>query len=208
MRRSNYAVLLLTGMCGLSPAAQEMPERQPEEIVVTGELTPARLRFQLERAQEDVYQLFNELLDDTEYRINCVSRSSTSSHIVRRSCEPAFLADARARVAAQTMSTWRSGPEDRQLAMEMALSTGRVSDSDLQFDNAQKYEKMNQAMFDLAMENPQLQKALLRLAALQHTYLALTEQQQKKVEETKTSTRSRLGCLFRKCQTDAPQAPP
>ena len=140
-----------------------------EEIIVTGELTPSRLRFQIDRAQDDIYRLFNQLLDDKDYKVNCKKEASTGSYILTRGCEPAFLSNERARHTAHTVAVWRSG-EDPQLSMEMALSSGRVSESELQFDMEHKYEEMNQMMFDLAINNPDLMAALQRFAELKSAY--------------------------------------
>ncbi len=154
-----------------------------EEIIVTGELTPSRLRFQMERTQDDIYRLFNQLLDDKDYKVNCKKEAGTGSYILRRGCEPAFLSNERARNTAHTVAAWRSG-EDPQLAMEMALSSGRVSESELQFDMAHKYEEMNQQMFDLAISNPDLMAALQRFAELKSAY-ELIDSQQRQPARTK-----------------------
>jgi len=151
-----------------------------EEIVVVGELTPSRLRFQMERAQDDIYRLFNQLLDDKEYKVNCKKEAGTGSYILQRGCEPAFLSNERARNAAHTMSAWRSGadPQDLQLSMEMALASGRVSESELRFDIQHKYEQMNQQMFDLAINNLDLMAAMQRFAELKSAYDAVDSRQQ------------------------------
>ncbi len=52
-----------------------------------------------------------------------------------------------------------------------AINNKHVTDSELQHELAGQYEKMNQAMLQLALENPDLMRALERLAALRAAYL-------------------------------------
>ena len=193
MKARTPMLVLLMHLAAAPAFAQQASEEVMEEILVTGEMTPSRLRFQLERAQDDIYRLFNQLLDDKEFRVNCKRGSSTGSYIIERSCEPAFLANERARHAAHTMAAWRSG-EDPALSMEMALSSGRVSESELRFDQGDKFEAMNQKMFDLAMENPELQAAMLRYATLRADYEALdaARDEQRKAQ--------RCGLFSRNCR--------
>ncbi|GEM_PF-1635072 len=173
-----FGFALVLQLISASALAQQSDSSEIlEEIVVIGELTPSRLRFQMERAQDDIYRLFNQLLDDKEYKVNCKSEAGTGSYILRRGCEPAFLSNERARNSAHTIAAWRSG-EDPQLSMEMALSSGRVSESELQFDMEHKYEEMNQKMFDLAISNPELMAALHRFAELKSTYEIVDSRQQ------------------------------
>jgi hypothetical protein len=187
--------LALQLVCSPSIAQDTDPVDVMEEIVVLGELTPSRLRFQIERAQDDIYRLFNQLLDDKEYKVNCKKEAATGSYIIRRSCEPAFLTNERARNSAQTMAAWRSSldPQDLQLSMEQALSSSRVSESELRFDVEGKYEAMNQEMFDLAISNPELMAAMQRYADLKSSYDALTAPQQP------ASKKKRCGLFSRNC---------
>jgi hypothetical protein len=196
-------IALVLQLLSVSALAQESDSSEfLEEIVVTGELTPSRLRFQMERAQDDIYRLFNQLLDDKDYKVNCKKEASTGSYILRRGCEPVFISNERARNAAHTMSAWRSG-EDPQLSMELALSSGRVSESELRFDMEHKYEEMNQQMFDLAISNPELMAAMQRFAELKSAYEVLDSQTRQPVKKKGLL----CGLLSRSCADEVSPSP-
>jgi hypothetical protein len=168
-----------TGVLAQAGQNAEAQTPQIEEIVVSGELTSSRLLFQVDRAQDEVYRLFNELLDDSEFRITCARRAPTGSYIIERHCQPVFMSDAMARESAQTISAWRSGEEQETVrSMGNALS-GRTASRDLQFDLAHKYEQMNQKMFALANDNPQLLAALQRFAQLREQYDVMIAEEQR-----------------------------
>lgn len=208
----NRVACMMLVLCTTSVTAQQsasVEQALPEEIVVTGERTLSGLRFQMDRAQDDIYRLFNQLLDDSKYKINCITESSTGSYILQRKCEPAFLANERARYAAQTVAAWRSGEDPAlppTLAMEMALATGRVSDDDLKFDMSAQYEDLNQHMYELAMSNPELQQALLKLAALQADYVSMEEQQKSRRQAGKSGGLL-CGIFSRACRKEGELTP-
>ncbi len=212
MRYKNRLACMMLALCTNGVTAQQsasVEQALPEEIVVTGERTLSGLRFQMDRAQDDIYRLFNQLLDDSRFKINCNTESSTGSYILQRKCEPAFLANERARYAAQTVAAWRSGEDPSlppTLAMEMALATGRVSDEDLKFDMTDQYEKMNQHMYELAMSNTELQQALLKLAALQADYVSL-EEQQKSRRQADSRGGILCGIFSRACRKEGEPTP-
>jgi hypothetical protein len=168
------AALIFSGQLSAQDTTPEV-----EEIIVSGELTSSRLLFQVDRAQDEVYRLFNELLDNKEYRISCSRRAPTGSYILERECQPAFLSNARARESAQTLGAWRSGEEQEPIrAMKDALS-GRSSDQDIRFDLGARYQQMNQKMFDLASENPEFLAALQRFAELRAQHAAMLAEEQR-----------------------------
>lgn len=142
-----------------------------EEIVVRGERSPRLWRMHIERAEDDLYQLFNSLIDNRDYRVNCRREPPTGSSIPVRHCEPNFVARKRARNARNVIADWRSGDEDEPLrVMRDAINNNAVSEAELQADLVEKYENMNQYMLELALENPELMAALQRLGELQSAY--------------------------------------
>jgi hypothetical protein len=156
-----------------SPDVSTLPHREVpiEEIVIRGERSPRLWRMHIERAEDDLYQLFNSLVDNRDYRVNCNRQPPTGSYIPIRHCEPNFVARERARNARNVVADWRSGDEDEPLrVMRDAINNNVVTEAELQADLVEKYDSMNQYMLELALENPELMAALRRLGELQAAY--------------------------------------
>ncbi|MDO9477668.1 MAG: hypothetical protein Q7L07_13235, partial [Pseudohongiella sp.] len=86
-------------------------------------------------------------------------------------CEPVFVSNRRALNTRNVIVDWRSDEEDPVRGMENAINNKHVTDSELQHELAGKYEEMNQSMLKLALENPDLMRALERLGALRAAYI-------------------------------------
>lgn len=132
-------------------AAGANPQNQAiEEIQVTGQ-TAVRLRVQIERIEERLFALFNELNSTDDFDVACriVVRLGTGSRIPIRECEPAFLTKARAANAHDYIT----------LGMDLK------SDADLLFENRVKTEQLNGEFSKLALDHPELTQAMLELDA-------------------------------------------
>jgi hypothetical protein len=141
-----------------------------EEIVITEIRSPRLWRLNIERAEDDVYDLFNRLVDNSDYKVDCRREGTTQSRILVRTCEPRFVNRRRALNTRNMIVDWRSDEEDPIRGMENAINNKYVTESELQHDLAGKYEEMNQAMLELALENPELMRALTRLGQLRAAY--------------------------------------
>jgi len=141
-----------------------------EEIVITEIRSPRLWRLNIERAEDDVYDLFNRLVDNSDYKVDCRREGTTQSRILVRTCEPRFVNRRRALNTRNMIVDWRSDEEDTIRGMENAINNKYVTESELQHDLADKYEEMNQAMLQLALENPELMRALNRLGQLRAAY--------------------------------------
>jgi len=142
-----------------------------EEIVVRGERSPRLWRMHIERAEDDLYRLFNGLVDNRDYRVICRRESSVGSYIPVRHCEPTFVSRERSRLARNVVADWRNGEEDQQArVMREAINNNSVSESDMLAGLEEKYETLNQYILELALEHPELMAALQRLGELQAAY--------------------------------------
>ena len=142
-----------------------------EEIVVRGERSPRLWRMHIERAEDDLYRLFNGLVDNRDYRVICRRESSVGSYIPVRHCEPGFVTRERSRLARNVVADWRNGEDDQQArVMRDAINNNAVSESDMLAGLEEKYENLNQYMLELALEHPELMAALQRLGELQAAY--------------------------------------
>lgn len=141
-----------------------------EEILITEIRSPRLWRLNIERAEDDVYDLFNRLIENSDYKVDCRREGTTQSRILMRTCEPRFVNRRRALNTRNMIVDWRSDEEDPARGMENAINNKYVNQSELQHDLADKYVEMNQAMLQLALENPELLRALERLGTLRAAY--------------------------------------
>lgn len=159
--------------------AAEPPVEPLEEITVVGEQTFISLRHQIERAEDSLYRLFNELNSDDSFDIICRRIEYTRSHIPRRSCEPVFLTERRRN------SSMFAQSEMRQAFSEDGIDTAVLirgmdfleSEKELQEQAEGDFEALNEEIFRIAAEHPDYLDALLRVGQLKST---LEEARQKK----------------------------
>jgi len=146
-----------------SSESESKSESQPtrsviEEITVRGERTIYTLRLEIESAETEVYNLFNELNSNDEFDVTCKEVRYTGSHISRRTCMAAYLREEEAYQA-------------RNYLQSIPLGGGLGSPGSgmlLTFDAAKeevhhKTVAMDQEMLRLAMEVPEFAAALQKL---------------------------------------------
>lgn len=97
---STTAVVLLfaltpLGMCRIAAAQEGEPEPAEtiEEIVVYGNKSLVRLRLELYKAEDAVFDLFNSLNSDDEFDIHCYKEAPIGSHIKKRVCKTNYVRD-------------------------------------------------------------------------------------------------------------------
>ena len=117
--------------------------------------------MEIERAETDVYNLFNELNSNDEFDVTCEEIVYTGSLIPQRTCMSAFL---REEMAYQTQTFVQSIPLGDGLG---APGGGVLLDFEtVQGAVRQKAEAMEQEMIRLAVENPDFAAMLVRLSRL------------------------------------------
>ena len=172
--------------------SQEMklPQQVLDEITVRGERTFFSIRSQIERAEDNMYSLFNELNSDDDFDIICRERKR-NSHIARRECEPVFLTRARRANSVLAMRTMRdnldsaggfsdaggdfsaaNGSPMFQYGLDMIQSESELADGEMT-----KFEAMQAEMLRIATENPEYLEALMRVGKLKQI---LNEERMKK----------------------------
>tara|TARA_B100000686_G_scaffold16775_1_gene15637 strand:- start:988 stop:1548 length:561 start_codon:yes stop_codon:yes gene_type:complete len=136
-------------------------DRIIEEITVQGERTIFSLRAQIETAETQVYNLFNELNSNDEFDVTCEKTVYIGSRIPRRVCMAAYL---REEEAYQTQNFVNSIGLGEGLG---APGSGMLLNLDSAKDEVrQKSEAMEQEMLRLATEVPEFAEALLKLVGL------------------------------------------
>ncbi|MES2625465.1 MAG: hypothetical protein V4628_09310 [Pseudomonadota bacterium] len=81
------------GMLAMEAVAPQ-PNVDVEEIVVTGERSLVSLRIEADKAEDVVYELFNELNTEDRYDVHCATETRVLSHIKQRHCRTGFELEA------------------------------------------------------------------------------------------------------------------
>jgi hypothetical protein len=120
-----------------------------EEVVVRGR-SHAFLRQQFQLAEEAVYARFNEINSNDEFDIHCRREAVTGSRILRRTCQANFWREAQANAGTETVRAMQGGA-----AIPAEVFLGEA---------LQKRRLLEQEMRQLASEDEELLRALVRLA--------------------------------------------
>lgn len=92
------ALLLSIAQVGIcqTPANQEPgpdEEDTPEEITVYGQQSIVALRYEIYRAEDNFFALFNSLNENDEFDVTCGRNFQIREHRRVRQCQPEFLMD-------------------------------------------------------------------------------------------------------------------
>jgi len=134
-------------------------ERPTEEIIVTEQLPLYRLREMTVAAEDKVYDLFNELVDEKRFRISCDTEKRINSLFNFRECKPEFEREATRAEAQDHLAmfrTTRSNPGE--------LPSGSVSGGiavPQQFSIPMQHKELQKKMQTLARENPEFLQSLI-----------------------------------------------
>ncbi len=134
-------------------------ERPTEEITVTEQLPLYRLREMTIEAEDKVYDLFNDLVDEKRFRITCGTEKRSNSLFNYRECKPEFERQATRAEAQDHMAMWRT-----TTGQAGELPSGSVSGGiavPQQFSVPMQQKELQLKMQTLARENPEFQKALI-----------------------------------------------
>ena len=155
-------LILLSADAGGQPE-QSDTEQEVEVVEVVGKRLQ-ELRFQIEDARLDIYDIFNSLNTDDEFDVHCEGRKETGSLIKHTICEPAF-------VSMLLENTARTAFLDRN-------ANGRPGSSSIaplvQGGIAQKNLQLRDKMVELANKDAELQSAILDLQELMAEYAEAT----------------------------------
>lgn len=154
-------------------AAIEAAAQEPiEEIDVTGKRSSMQLRMEIERLEEGMFDLFNELNSSDDFDVACHKIKHTGTLIPTWECEPAYLTRARTQNAQDALRICGMSPEELRYCLK--------DDAELMFENRAKTEQLNAEIRQLALEHPELAKAMLELDAKKRS---LVEREQRLREE-------------------------
>ena len=145
----------------------EGPQRQPEEILITGERSLQQLRTQMWNAEKQAYDIFNQFNDESRFNIICRMHQPTGTRIERQTCRPNFVANATAVHGQAFLESYRnlldpSSPTGNSPAPQASQAATIAS------QQKEYQEKMQQ----VAEEHPEFLNAIIQYSELRQRYEA------------------------------------
>ena len=132
----------MSGVCQSESVQAEEPPETIEEVIVRGSKSLWKLKFEMYKAEDAIYDLYNSLNTDDQFDIRCYKEVPTGSKIPRRVCRTKFYGK---RHAEETQRMMRGEPY---------------------IDPVFEIEKMKKRiladMTEKALEHPELLKAIVR----------------------------------------------
>jgi hypothetical protein len=83
-------VLPVSGVCQSESVLAEESSEAIEEVIVIGSKSLVKLKHEMYRAEDALYDLYNSLNTDDELDIRCYKEAPTESKIKRRICRTNF----------------------------------------------------------------------------------------------------------------------
>ena len=97
MKRAHTVLASFIALLALPVAAAGQDEEAIDNIVVTSQKSTTTLRREMIRAEDDFYELYNQLNDDNEYDVRCSYITITGARKKEHVCRPVFFSKARHR---------------------------------------------------------------------------------------------------------------
>jgi|GEM_PF-5392729 len=143
-------------------------DRPIEEVVVIAPATLISVYFRLQRAEEDLYELFNDQNSEDRFDIVCEVRST--DHFLfkeQQFCEPAFLDNYRQLNLAEVEEARQNAGNVVKSFFSVLTGPRRVSDRTLRRTAAEEMEQVQQEIINLASTNTEFAAQLYAVSQLQ-----------------------------------------
>jgi len=88
----------------MQPCIAAEEESLPEEITVEASRDRINFKLQVDQAENQFYALFNELIDDEDFRIECKYETVIGSLIKQRICQTKYMRDVLSTAATLSLS--------------------------------------------------------------------------------------------------------
>ena len=144
-------VLPSPAVCQGAPIQTEEPPMFMEEVIVLGNKSLGKLKREMYRAEEALYDLFNSFNTDDDFDIRCYKEAPTGSKIKRRVCRPNFVGEL---IAEETQMMIR---EDSYLFVYPAARIKKMNG------------RLLADMAETALEQPEVRKALVKYIETKQT---------------------------------------
>lgn len=129
---------------------------QIEEVIVSGKLDSlSQLRRALDRAENRVYERYNEINKGSDYDIECITEAPIGSRQQVKKCHPRYVSDALHDDAFDAL--FRNQNSATKLRSVSALAAGRQT-------------FLRKAMLEAARTDPQMQRAMVEHSLLKERY--------------------------------------
>lgn len=129
---------------------------QIEEVIVSGKLDSlSQLRKAMDRAEERVYERYNEINKHADYDIECITEAPLGSRQQVKKCQPRYVSDAMHEDAFDAL--FRNQNNATRLRSVSALAAGRQS-------------FLRKAMLEAAQKDPEMQRAMVEHTLLKERY--------------------------------------
>lgn len=152
------------------PAPQGGDQAAPpiEEITVVGEKTLLNMRQEIEREEENLYRLFNDLNSSDEMDILCRYQKRRLSHISERVCEPAFLKRQRTESNQSSLAMMREAWSEEGIDPVLFINALETMESEAEVKQKvePQFEALSEEMLRVALENPAYAAQLQRIGML------------------------------------------
>lgn len=160
MRTLHLLSLLVLLFGQFAAAEEESDSTEDDEVIDEITVISARdllaLRVEIDRAEDEIYQIFNELNEDDDYDMICKNEKPVGTRISRRVC--------RARLFREAMA------EDARRAMDGDVMTGPMI-------NTKKHnEILQEKLRSMVLENPELAEAVQKRYVLRQKYVKAREE--------------------------------
>jgi hypothetical protein len=127
-----------------------------DEVIVSGKLDSlSQLRKALDRAEDRIYQRYNEINQGTQYDIECFTEAPTGSRQKVKKCQPRYVSDAMHEDAFDFLF------RNRNSAIRLR-SVAALAGSSQSF--------LRQAMLEAAQKDSQMQRAMVEHFLLRERY--------------------------------------
>ena len=142
-------VLPLPGMCQSEPVLAEETSGTIEEVIVYGSKPLIKLKHEMYRTEEALYNIFNSFNTDDDFNIRCRKEARTGTKLKRRVCRPNFVGKL------------------------LAEETQRMMRGEGYIYPAAQIKKKNELMLakmtETALEQPEVRKALVKYTEAKQT---------------------------------------
>ena len=146
-------------VAGTPGLAQDDPvprDEEIEEIVVVAPRPVFRIRYEIVKADEALFDKFNALNDDREFNVRCKWQTTGISRLRQHVCQPSFAR----RI---NENEWRRNGDELFLSPQLNVPRGELR---------RKYREFRARMVELAEADPELQELIFKRAHLEREHTA------------------------------------
>jgi hypothetical protein len=129
-----------------------------EDITVIGQNSIGRLRYEVDRAVDRMYKIYNELNTDDDFDIRCVWNAPTGSRIKRKLCTPVYVKNLQARATQYALYDM-----DNSGITSIYIDYTQIAIKDAKLrENMKRLILENPSLFDAVVEHVKLREELKR----------------------------------------------